>query len=269
MNFDDDIPPDNPAAELTVVGAEKHDDAATARHLAVLAELRDMGLDVAKAFKTRVILAAAEGKSDEKAAKGFALAAKTVQQVILLHQEVAGLREQRRASLLERRKARAKQIVRRAIEQEDRPGATGTAPRTERERQVQRVRLNDLFRELDEDIFEGLSVADVVERACKLFGVTPDPTLNWPDWAELRGQSPPEPSAEPAATESPPTSPPAQPPRAQSANAQSGNARSGNAQSGNGRPVIPARLSGASPLGLNGRAPPVPPFAGPRERAPP
>jgi hypothetical protein len=249
MNFDDDIPPDDPAAERPMARAEENEDAATARHLAVLEGLRDMGLDVAKALKTRVILAAAEGKTDDKAAKSFALVATTVQQVILLHLEVAGLREKRRESRLAQRKARVKQIVRRAIDPVDVPGAIAPSPRIEKERQVRRVRLDDLFHELDDDIFEGLSVAEVVERACKLFGVTPDPTLNWPEWAELRGQSPPEPSSEP----------PAQSPRIQSANAPSANAR----------PVIPARLSGASPLGLNGRAPPMPPFAGPRERAPP
>ncbi len=249
MNFDDDIPPDDPAAERPMARAEENEDAATARHLAVLEGLRDMGLDVAKALKTRVILAAAEGKTDDKAAKSFALVATTVQQVILLHLEVAGLREKRRESRLAQRKARVKQIVRRAIDPVDVPGAIAPSPRIEKERQVRRVRLDDLFHELDDDIFEGLSVAEVVERACKLFGVTPDPTLHWPEWAELRGQSPPEPSSEP----------PAQPARAQS----------GNAQSGNSKPVIPARLSDASTLGLNGRPPPVPPFAGPRERAPP
>jgi len=238
MSFDDDIPPAGPAAERPQERAEDRVEAETARHLAALEKLRDMGMDVAVAMKTRAIYAAAEGKTDDKAVKGFALIAKTVQQVILLYQETAGLRDKRRTDRLTRRKIQAKQIVRRAIEREKVPGAVRTPPLTEREKHVQRVRLDELFNEFGADIFEGRSVAEVVERACKLFGVEPDPTLIWPDWAELRGESQPEPLAE------------------------------GPDKAAKARPVIPARFSGASAIGLNGRHPPTTPaFA--KERGPP
>ncbi len=249
MDFDDDIPAGDPAAEQAEDRAVDQTSDQTGRHLAALEKLRDMGLDVASALKNRVIYAAVENKTDDKAAKSFALVATTVQQVILLHQETTGLREKRRESRLAERKARAKQITRRMIDSMiapgDGPGAPGAIapiPRIEKERQVRRVRLDELFRELDDDIFEGLSVAEVVERACRLLGVEPDPTLRWPEWAELRGETGPEPPRELSPTQ-------AAPARA--------------------KPAIPARFSGASAIGLNGRAPPVSPSAGPRERAPP
>ena len=236
MSFDDDIPADDPAAEQ----AEDRAVDQTGRHLAALEKLRDMGLDVASALKNRVIYAAVENKTDDKAAKAFALVATTVQQVILLHQETAGLREKRRGSRLAERKARAKQITRRMIDPVDEPGAITSNPRVEKERQVRRVRLDDLFRELDDDIFEGLSVAEVVENACRLLGVEPDPTLRWPEWAELRGEIGPETPVQP---------PPAAPARL--------------------KPAVPARFSGASAMAMGGHAPPVSASAQPRERAPP
>ena len=216
----------------------------TERHLAVLAELRDMCRDAALALKTRVICAAAEGKTDDKAAKSLALVVKTAQQVIMLHQEIDGLRKKRRDSLVAYRKAQAKQIVRETIDRPDPPGIPAQQQRTEKVRVVQRVTLDHIFQTVDDDVVEGLSVAELVARACSLVGFDPGPLPPWPEWAELRPKARPE----------PPAGPPAQPAKAQSAKAQ---------------PAIPAHLSGASALGLNGRAPPVSPLAGPRERGPP
>lgn len=242
MNFDDDTALDDatygrslqrteePAADTAVDQTE--------RHLAVLASLRDIGHDAAVVLKNRVVYAAAEGKTDDKAAKCLALVIKTVEQVIMLHTEISGLREKRRAGLVRERKAKAKQIVRGVIDRADVPDASGR-PRTEKVRAVQRVRLETAFETLDDDLVAGLSVAEIVARACRLFGLNPGPLAPWPEWAELRPETPPEPAAEPAI----------RPPKA--------------------KPSIPARLSGASALGLNGRAPPDLAFAQRRERAPP
>ena len=209
------------------------------RHLAVLAELRDMCRDAAVALKTRVIYAAAEGKTDDKAAKSLALVVKTAQQVILLHQEIDGMRRKRRAGQAVERKAQAKQFLRDAIDRPDPPGTPEQQKRTEKIRAVRRVRLDSAFKTLDGEHIEGLSVAEIVERACRLVGFNPGPVPPWPEWAELRPKALPE----------PPAGPPTQPAKV--------------------RPAIPAHLSGASGLGLNGHAPPVLPLAGLRERGPP
>jgi hypothetical protein len=212
-------------------------DAQTLRHLAVLEKLRDSGADVAEAMRLRVIFAAGEGKTDDKAAKSFALAAKTVQQVILLHQEITGELKRRRRTRLAERMGQAKRIVGGAIE---RKNAGETPGQTRGERQLQRVKLDDLFDR--KELFEGLSVAEIVERACRLFGVTPDPTLRWPDWAEIRGETAPEQPQSASQTAAPPSRP---------------------------KPTVPARFSGASSLGLDGRIPPDRGFQDRRERAPP
>jgi hypothetical protein len=236
MNSNENTAPGNPAAERSVERAEERGDAVTAHHLVALEKLRDMGVVVASALKERVIYAAVEGKTDDKAAKSFALVTKTVEQVILLHQEIAGLREKRRASLLAERKAQAKKVVRGLIDRQDAAQGVAAPPRTEAERQVRRVRLDELFNGLGDAIFEGLSVAEIVAHACQLFGVTPDPTPPWPEWAEIRGESLPEPAAEPPAG------------------------------AVGTKPRIPAGLSGASAIGLNGR---MPPLGAPKGRAPP
>jgi hypothetical protein len=206
----------------------------TERQLAILASLAEMGHDIARAMKNRTIYAAVENKTDDKAAKAYALVAKTVQQVILLSREIREHREKRRASVVSERKAQAKQIVRAAIDRPDPPEIPAQQQRTEKVRAVQRVQLDAMFKNVGDDLVERLSVAELVERACGMFGLPLDPTVRWPDWAELRGEPPPE-------------SPPEPSPRPQKANT-----------------TIPAHLSGASALGLNGRAPPDP-----RERKPP
>jgi len=239
MDFTDDVPFDDPVPGRSPERAADSAVDQTEWHLAVLAELRDMCRDAAVALKTRVIYAAAEGKTDDKAAKSLALVVKTAQQVILLHQEIDGLRKKRRDSLVAQRKAQAKQIVRDTIDRPDPPDIPAQQQRTEKVRAVQRVTLDSIFRALDDDVVEGLSVAELVERACSLVGFDPGPLTPWPEWAELRPKGPPK----------APARPPAQPAKAQ--------------------PTIPAHLSGASALGLNGRAPPVSPLAGLRERGPP
>jgi hypothetical protein len=101
------------------------------------------------------------------------------------------------------------------------------------------VQLDTLFKTLDDDMVERLSVAELVAHASKLFGFALDPTVRWPEWAELRGESPPD---------GPPEPPP-------------GPAKA--------KRSIPAHLSGASTLGLNDRTPPDLPLIGRRERGPP
>jgi hypothetical protein len=212
-------------------------DEQTERNLAVLAELRDAGLDIVKAIKARVIQQAAEGIVDAKAGAAYSQVAKTVQQVIVLFDEIRGLREKRRAGLLSDRKAQAKKLVRSAIDREAQ-GGSGRL-RTETERRELHVRLDNLF---DYQVdFERFSVAEIVAKACKLFGVALDPALHWPEWSELRPEMPAKPAAEP-----PPASP-AEPAR---------------------RPV-PLALSGASPLSLSGKTPPERPLDPGRKRGPP
>lgn len=245
--------PDNADGWLARCGAAvpaDDPDAETRRHLAALESLREAGTAIAESMRNRVVSAAAENKTDEKAAKAFCDVARTVEQVILLHQEVAGAWRKRRGEALQKRKQQARRIVTQAIEQAGMSRGEGDAAdpaspvsgssdlRTVhpvgRVRAVPRIRLDALFRDLDDDVFDGLSMAEIVDRACKLFGVTPDPTLVWPDWSELRGETPPaDPAAafpdltseRPSGAESPP------------------NRR---------RPRVPARFSGGIALGLDG-----------------
>jgi hypothetical protein len=232
-------PPDTPLPDMPR-GAPPNgqalpagDDAQTERNLAVLAELRDIGLEMAKVIKTRAVLDAAEGLPDTKCAAAFDKIARAVRQVIFLFDEIRGLREKRRNNLVSQRKADAKKLIRKAIDRDIKDASD--RPRTEKERQDLRTRADDLIDYRNYD-FERFSVAEIVADVCKFFGVKLDPALSWPEWSELRPETPAQPATEPL--------PPAPPKPAAGA-------------------AVPPGLSGASSLPLMGRPPAK------RERGPP
>ena len=207
------------------------------RSVKVLGELRDIGARMI-AVMDRMVLGIASPEQQKVFAgvnlgTAFPAIAKAVRQCVALQQDIMGEREKRRSSQASIRKSQAKRVVDRAVTQA--VAADKTRPeRSEMEKRALRTRAENLFDDYDHlGELEHCTIGQLIGRICRTLGVKPDLSM-WPD------------AAEPETAVATEVKPPGKPKR-----------------------VVPSGLSGASTVGLMGKPPVVPAFAGTSGRGPP
>jgi hypothetical protein len=138
----------------------------TERHLIMLKELAEIGMDLARTIRQQ---AEAEPEKAANLAQGFAHVAKAVRQTVALEAKLA--EGPRQASVLRQRKKQIRRTIERAIEDQMEGFSFNLA-------------LCDLHERLegerfDEDILD-LPPSQIIQRICKLLGVKPD----WEHWQD-------------------------------------------------------------------------------------
>ena len=184
---------------------DPHEDRAE-RHLRVLQELTDIGMELARAVKARALDPEADPAGAAELVLTFSRVARAVRQTVALEARIDRDRQAAAVERAERRvretldralrcKARVRDLVERAIDSEASGGAA-----------------EDLLLDLDERledaddlaVFADRPVAEIVAHICRDLGVAPPPNL-WDD-ADLeivQGRAMPRPGSGPAPTEGP------------------------------------------------------------------
>ena len=181
----------DPAAATELATTDPCEDR-TERHLRILQELADIGMELARAVKARALDPEAEPAAAAELVLTFSRIARAVRQTVALE---ARIDRDRQAAAVERaerrvretldralrRKARVRDLVERAIDSE----ASGAAA-------------EDLLLDLDERLedaddlagFADRPVAEIVARICGDLGVAPPPNL-WDDegWGIVQDQT--------------------------------------------------------------------------------
>ena len=162
-------------------------EARTARHLSGLAELGEIGMELARLVRRQAAEQAAanpDGAVDESLGLVFARIARAVRQTFALEARLAEERQMAQAATAARRVERRKTQVRTAVERV----LDAEADESEAENLVY-----DLTERLESDYedadFTDRPIGELVARICRDLGVTPDWSL-WQDedWAiEARG----------------------------------------------------------------------------------
>lgn len=165
-------------------------EARTARHLRGLAELGEIGLELARLVRRKAVEQAAanpDGAVDESLGLVFARIARAVRQTFALEAKLAEDRRTAEAATTARRVERRKTRVRTAVER---------VLDAEAEESDAENLFYDLTERLETDYddadFAGRPIGELVARICRDLGVTPDWSL-WQDedWAiEARGTEP-------------------------------------------------------------------------------
>ncbi|MDB5425511.1 MAG: hypothetical protein JWQ29_2927 [Phenylobacterium sp.] len=171
-------------------------DPRTERHLRLLQELAELGMDIARAVRAEAVEPAPEPDDDAAPAAPsrfgadlglvFARIARAVRQTLALEARVAAdgrqAQERRQAEEVRRRAEQRRNDVRSYVAQAIEAEA---AERKTPDHQVERL-LDDLDERLDdyEDALQEAPIGALVARICKDLGVTPDWSL-WDDqdWA--------------------------------------------------------------------------------------
>ncbi len=170
-----------------------------------LAELRELGMDLARVTLTRKI----QGRDEQGCDLAYSRISKTIQQIIALEQYTIGMRDKGRQLLRTRRLAQKKEEVSREV------GVALQAAQPKLDRVRQENLLRDVFRSYD--FSDPREVATIVAGICRSLGVPPRPEI-WPEGPEAKNSEPPVagPAKEPAAAvkeSAPPVKEPASPER--------------------------------------------------------
>lgn len=143
-----------------------------ARQLEHLAELRGIGMALARSLKDQAEAGAASGGGDP--GLSFVRIARAVRQIIALETEISGLREKHLSRLSQLRLLERKQIVRRVVQD------AVLAEEPDIDRDDMKSTLDDLFCDY-EDYDDGDSapgsIAETVARICRMLNVRFDPEL--------------------------------------------------------------------------------------------
>jgi hypothetical protein len=153
-------PAEAPPSDLQLMLAEKQ--------LCQLAELRELGMGLARDLAAQGAEANGKAPSTISTADAFARLTKAIRQIMALEQETIGLREKRAMAVRHSWLLSKKAAVRRSVDHSLKAAKPGLRPR-DRE---------NLLRDLnDYDDYERGSVRDIVEKLCKSLGVAADLSL--------------------------------------------------------------------------------------------
>jgi len=186
--------------------AEDAVDLQAARQLAALEELREIGMDLARALGRQVTRPASEDEARALAGIDVGLAyariARAVRQIIAMEQEIVGLREARARRIVEDRAARAQALIDAAAAREEQAAAaiqrsvrhavrnSIRAENPELERYEIDALLTDLFNDYDD--YDRGAPAEIVTRICADLGIEPDLSI----WIDPVTEGPDEAAAE-------------------------------------------------------------------------
>jgi hypothetical protein len=141
------------------------------RQLQQLAELRDLGMILARDLAAQGPEANGEAPPTARSADAFGRLTKAIRQIMALEQETVGLREKREFTVRQNWLGSKKAAVRRSVEHSLKSAKPGL-PRSDRERLLRDLKDYD-----DYDDYERGSVRDIVEKLCKTLGVAADLSL--------------------------------------------------------------------------------------------
>jgi hypothetical protein len=160
--------------------------ARTERHLAMLAELGEIGMDLAREVRRQALDQTGEAPSAADLALTFSRIARAVRQTVALEAKLAEERQKADADHLRRlaqeasaRGRRRKKLIEDAVERAIEAEAHG---------ETAEALLDDLYERLqdprDDADYADRPIGELIARICKALGVTPDPSV-WEDedWA--------------------------------------------------------------------------------------